>query len=135
MPVKDKKRVILDSNFLMLPFQFNVDISNEIERILGGGYRIYVPREVLNELNYLSVKAEKHRDRKMAKMALKFARRFDTIEGGDKDADGAIIALAEKDVIVCTNDKALKNRLREIQIPVIYLRQKSKLEIEGYGVS
>ncbi|MFQ5887084.1 MAG: PIN domain-containing protein [Candidatus Hydrothermarchaeales archaeon] len=135
MPVKDKKRVILDSNFLMLPFQFNVDVSNEIERILGGGHKIYVPKEVLNELNYLSIKAEKLSDRKLAKMAIEYAKRFNTIEGGGKDADGAIIALAEKDTIVCTNDKALKSRLRKFHVPIIYLRQKNKLEIEGYGVS
>ncbi|MFQ5976492.1 MAG: PIN domain-containing protein [Candidatus Hydrothermarchaeales archaeon] len=135
MPVKVKKRVILDSNFLMLPFQFNVDILNEIARILGGGYKIYVPQEVLNELNYLSLKAERLKDRKLAKMALEYAKRFDAIKGGGKDADGAIFALAEKDTIVCTNDKELKTRLREFNTPVRYLRQRSKLEIEGYGVS
>ncbi|MEE8358141.1 MAG: PIN domain-containing protein [Candidatus Hydrothermarchaeales archaeon] len=134
MPLK-KKRVILDSNFLMLPFQFNVDISDEISRILEGGFKIYVPQEILNELNYLSIKAEKQKDRKTAKMALEYAKRFATIAGGDGEADEAIVTLAGKDTIVCTNDKALKNRLREIHVPVIYLRSKSKLEIEGYGVS
>lgn len=134
MPLK-KKRVILDSNFLMLPFQFNVDISDEISRILEGGFKIYVPQEILNELNYLSIKAEKQKDRKTAKMALEYAKRFETIAGGDGDADEAIVTLAGKDTIICTNDKALKNKLREIHVPVIYLRSKSKLEIDGYGIS
>jgi len=32
---------------------------------------------------------------------------------------------------VATNDKALRKRLRNINVPVIYLRQKSRLEMEG----
>ncbi len=134
MPFKGIK-VILDSNFLMLPFQFNVDIQAELDRIIEGGYKFYVPQEVLNELNYLKIKAEKQSDRKLANMALEYAKRFETIEGGDEEADKAIIDIAKKDTIVCTNDKALKKKLREIKVPVIFLRQKTKLEIEGYGVS
>jgi len=119
----------------MLPFQFNVDILDELNRILEGGFTIYVPQEILNELNYLSVKAEKQKVRKTAKMALEYAKKFETISGGDGEADEAIVTLTGKDTIICTNDKALKNRLREIHAPVIYLRNKSMLEIEGYGIS
>lgn len=32
---------------------------------------------------------------------------------------------------VATNDSVLRKRLRNINVPVIYLRQKSRLEIEG----
>lgn len=34
-------------------------------------------------------------------------------------------------VIVCTNDKGLKKRLREKGVPVVYLRSKKILELEG----
>jgi rRNA-processing protein FCF1 len=32
---------------------------------------------------------------------------------------------------VFTNDRQLRNRLRDINVPVIYVRQKSRLEIDG----
>ena len=32
---------------------------------------------------------------------------------------------------VATNDRELRKRLRHINVPVIYLRQKSRLEMEG----
>jgi rRNA-processing protein FCF1 len=33
--------------------------------------------------------------------------------------------------VVATNDIELKKRLRDINVPVVYLREKSKLEVEG----
>jgi rRNA-processing protein FCF1 len=33
--------------------------------------------------------------------------------------------------VVATSDIELKKRLRDINIPVVYLRDKSKLEVEG----
>jgi rRNA-processing protein FCF1 len=32
---------------------------------------------------------------------------------------------------VFTNDRLLRKRLRDISVPVIYVRQKSRLEIDG----
>jgi rRNA-processing protein FCF1 len=35
------------------------------------------------------------------------------------------------DCPVFTNDRKLRQRLRNINVPVIYVRQKSRLEIDG----
>ncbi|HIP74959.1 MAG TPA: nucleotide-binding protein, partial [Thermococcus paralvinellae] len=40
-------------------------------------------------------------------------------------------AVKNPNVVVCTNDKLLKKKLRERGIPVVYLRQKKILELEG----
>ncbi len=32
---------------------------------------------------------------------------------------------------VFTNDRVLKKRLRDISVPVIYVRQKSRLDVDG----
>jgi rRNA-processing protein FCF1 len=46
--------------------------------------------------------------------------------------DDAIVKVAsEWRSPVFTNDRALRKRLRDINVPVIYVRQKSRLEIEG----
>jgi len=46
--------------------------------------------------------------------------------------DDVIVEVArEWGAVVFTNDKLLRRRLRDISVPVIYVRQKSRLEIDG----
>jgi hypothetical protein len=46
--------------------------------------------------------------------------------------DDVIVKIAEEwKSPVFTNDRQLKKRLRDISVPVIYVRQKSRLEIDG----
>jgi rRNA-processing protein FCF1 len=46
--------------------------------------------------------------------------------------DDVIVKIAkELGFLVFTNDRQLKKRLRDISVPVIYVRQKSRLEIDG----
>jgi len=46
--------------------------------------------------------------------------------------DDAIVKASQKlGAVVATTDIALKKRLRDINVPVVYLRDKSKLEVDG----
>ena len=46
--------------------------------------------------------------------------------------DDAIVRVAKNwNSPVFTNDRDLKKRLRDISVPVIYVRQKSRLDIDG----
>jgi rRNA-processing protein FCF1 len=45
--------------------------------------------------------------------------------------DAIIEAAIELRAVVFTNDRQLRGRLRDISVPVIYLRQKSRLAIDG----
>jgi rRNA-processing protein FCF1 len=46
--------------------------------------------------------------------------------------DDVIVETAKNwGVPVFTNDRLLRKRLRDINVPVIYVRQKSRLEIDG----
>lgn len=52
--------------------------------------------------------------------------------GAEKNADESIVELAAAgNCAVGTTDAALRRRLRENGIPVVYLRQKSHLALEG----
>ena len=53
------KKVILDTNFLLLPFQFKLDIFSEIERVLEMPKEILVPSLVLEELKRLSARGNR----------------------------------------------------------------------------
>ncbi|RLF81677.1 nucleotide-binding protein [Thermococci archaeon] len=127
--------VVPDTNFLLVPGQFGVDIIGELHRILDVKFEILIPNVVLDELEVIERKV-KGKDLIAVKMAKKLAEKFNTIEigrFGEKPIDQQILEFALKtpNVIVCTNDKALKRKLREIGIPVVYLRQKKILELEG----
>jgi len=114
--------VVLDTNALLMVFQFNVNMESELTRLLGK-YEVVVPSTVKKELKSLG--------NKYAKSALSFSERYRTVNA-EGNPDDSILELAEKEKgIVLTNDKILKKRLREKGITVIFLRGKNHLEIEG----
>ncbi|MFQ5552139.1 MAG: PIN domain-containing protein [Thermoplasmata archaeon] len=117
--------VLLDANALMMPFQFSLDLEDELTRLLGD-YRVAVPRSVIHELEGLSP------TNATAKAALKFATRFPVIEV-EGVGDAVLLALARAEgAAVLTNDRGLRTRLREEGLPVIYLRERSRLEGIGF---
>ncbi|WP_297475289.1 PIN domain-containing protein [Thermococcus sp.] len=127
--------VVPDTNFLLVPGQFGVDIISELNRILDVKFKIVIPNVVLDELDVIERKT-RGKDLLAVRMAKKLAERFETVEigrFGEKPIDDQILDFAVKKerVIVCTNDKGLKKRLREKGIPVVYLRSKKILELEG----
>jgi len=127
--------VIPDTNFLLVPGQFGVDIIRELERVIQARFRIAVPDVVLQELNVIERKS-RGRDLMAVRMAKKLAERFDVVEVGlfgERPIDDQLLDFAanNENVVVCTNDKGLKRRLRERGIPVVYLRSKKILELEG----
>ena len=48
----NSKEVVIDTNFFMVPFQFNVDIITELENLLPS-YKLTTPSFVINELKGL----------------------------------------------------------------------------------
>ena len=129
MPIK----VILDSNFLMIPFQFNLDIFQEIEYLLQKKVDFVVPSAVKNELTVISSRGGEGAPE--ASLALQLASRCRVVEVNldqGETVDDAIVKASRKlGAVVATTDIELKKRLRDINVPVVYLREKSKLEIEG----
>ena len=120
-------KAILDTNALMVPEQFGVDIFGELLRL---GYSDWlVPASVLGELRSLAMRADKGKDKIAARVALGMAEGCNAVGEDDHNADQAIIELAlETGAAVFTNDKALKKRLFSKGITVIYLRQGQYLE-------
>jgi len=129
LPIK----VILDSNFLMIPFQFNLDIFQEIEYLLQKKVDFVVPSSVKNELTVISSRGGEGAPE--ASLALQLASRCRVVEvhlDQGETVDDAIVKASQKlGAVVATTDIELKKRLRDINVPVVYLREKSKLEIEG----
>lgn len=129
MPIK----VILDSNFLMIPFQFHLDVFQELEYLLQKKVDFVVPSAVKSELTGISARGGEGAPE--ASLALQLASRCRVVEvtlDPGETVDDAIVKASQKlGAVVATTDIALKKRLRDINVPVVYLRDKSKLEVEG----
>ncbi|WP_406661033.1 DNA-binding protein [Methanolobus sp. ZRKC3] len=119
-------KVIIDTNALMIPVQFNVDIFEELKRL--GFDSFIVPLSVINELDNLERKL-KGKDKTAVKVAKALAQRCEIFETRGY-ADDAIVDLASNlSAAVLTNDIGLRKRLEDKDISVICLRQKSRLAI------
>jgi hypothetical protein len=121
--------VIADTNFLMVPGLFGIDVFSELDRVLDRKYRVIVPESVVKELNQLARGTSD--ERSAARIALALVQRGQVIKT-DAPADDVILELAKgEDRAVGTNDVRLRRELRTRGVPVIYLRQKSHLAVNG----
>jgi rRNA-processing protein FCF1 len=132
-PVKPP-RIILDANALLIPVQFNIDIFEELKNLLNRNFEPVVLSPTRQELERISVEGSPEM-RKKARYALGLAEKCTFLEaqqGKETPTDDLIVQVASKNkYAVFTNDRQLRNRLRDINVPVIYLRQKSRLQIDG----
>lgn len=130
---KESLKVILDSNALFVPLQFKLDIFEELNTLMNANYEPILLSPNRQELERLA-KEGTPKTRKNASYALKMAEKCTLVETEDRDApaDDIIVEIANKwKCPVFTNDRLLRKRLRDINVPVIYVRQKSRLEING----
>lgn len=128
--IRRDKKIIVDSNALMMVFEFNIDLEGELDRLLGK-YQILIPKNIVDELNLLSQKG-RGKKKQLAKAALKLLQRYDIVDvDSNLDVDDAVILAAERyDGIVVTNDRELRKRLKDKSIPRICLRGKQQLMFE-----
>ena len=109
----NSKEVVIDTNFFMVPFQFNVDIITELEKILPS-YKLTTPSFVINELKGLK-NNNKGKIRLNANLALKLANSS---------------KIEIKDISLLENE-TVENRAKDKGITVAYLRQKRYIAVEG----
>ena len=127
----DSKEVVIDTNFFMVPFQFNVDIITELEKLLPS-YKLTTPSFVINELKGLK-RNNKGKIRLNANLALKLAN-SSKVEIKDisllenETVDDALLRVSE---VLATNDIELKKRAKAKGITVVYLRQKNYITVDG----
>lgn len=126
--------VVLDTNFLLIPIRFGVDIRAELGRVVEASFVLTVTPAVLEELRRLEdkVKASEAKD---IRFALDFASQMkviDDILAEGEEVDDQLLRLAvERGYIVATTDGGLRRRLRDKGLPVVFLRQTRHLAIEG----
>ena len=138
--------VILDSNFILLPFQFKIDYFNEIREIIEGELKFVIFQQVINELE-----AKKRRERKATKYQRlldagllfleknKTKYKLEIVEEIKEDYETTDTFLLRKAnelnredqrIFLATNDSDLRRRARKLGLNMIFLRQKRYLSVE-----
>jgi len=120
--------VLLDTNAIMMLFEFSINLEEELTRLFGK-FKIIIPDTVIDELTYLSEHGN-GRKKLIAKPALKLIENYDIIKA-NKKGDQAILDLAKKlNCVVLTNDKKLREKIKKLSLHTVYLRNKSKLVLD-----
>jgi len=131
---KKTLKIILDSNALFVPLQFKIDIFEELKTLLKKKFELVLLSHVRRELEKLAEEGSP-KTQKKALYALQLVGKCRLVNVNEEFAlspDDVIVKTArEWNCPVFTNDRQLRRRLRDINVPVIYVRQKSRLEIEG----
>jgi rRNA-processing protein FCF1 len=107
------KKVILDTNFLMIPAELGVDIFTEIDKIFHDKVQFYVLEKSLKELDTV---AEKGRQKEKLQVKLtKALLKTQNIKILSCDLEGSVddilVSLA-KEYSIATQDQELKRRIQ-----------------------
>jgi rRNA-processing protein FCF1 len=134
MTTRKPIRVLLDTNFLMLPIRFGVDIQSEFGRVLEVSFTTATTPGVVDELKRLrtQVKPNKVKEIDFALTLAEDVEKIDDVLRPQEDVDDQLLRLAElSGCIVATTDTELRKRLRKRGLPVLFLRQSRYLAIDG----
>ena len=121
------KKILLDTNFLLIPAKFNVDIFSEIERICHFNYELCILDRSVEELEKIK-NTKKDKNSIYAKLALALLKnkKIKVIKmKSAENVDDLILGL--DGYIVATQDKELADKLKEKEVALIALRQKKYL--------
>jgi len=120
------KEVLIDTNFWIDLVRFRIDMD-ELSSLLQEPYKISTPSVTVNELEKMAKGRSKSSN--FARLALEMVKLkgINTIKVKERDADKALLNIANKNTIIATNDMELRKRLKSSGIKTIYLRARKHL--------
>ena len=130
-----KTKVILDTNFVLIPGELGVDIFTEIKSILNEPFELCILDKTEEELKTIIQREGKRKSGFYAKLGLILIKQknLKTLSSStSKYADEALLDLAQKNpekTIIATQDKNLRLKLKNVGARIIQLRQKRHLTL------
>ena len=132
-------RIILDTNFFMIPKDFKVDIISEFDKLFGlNAYELFTFQAVFNELDSLFLKLSGS-EKQLAKLGRTFLQHLQKTKGlktissnNELYLDDALTSFLtnHSDYYVATTDKQLQNKVKELGAKVICVRQGKYLMVK-----
>jgi len=138
--------IVIDANFILLPFQFKIDYLYEIDASLEGKTIFIVYKQILDELE-----AKKIREPEAIKFHMNFKAGLLYLEKNnekynvdyiqkiklkDETTDNFLLKSCmelksiSKRVFLATNDAELRRKANKMEISTIFLRQKKYLSFD-----
>ena len=129
--------VVIDTNFLLVPAQFAVDIFTEAERVLERNLDFVLLSSTLDELEQKLQAATNKTEIRHFKIAKELTKRCRIVETDEESmktpVDDQVLAYAQSvKGVLATNDKELRVRAKSNGVPVLILRGMKYLVLEGY---
>ncbi|MCD6512670.1 MAG: twitching motility protein PilT [Thermoplasmata archaeon] len=124
------KNVVLDTNALMIPYQFGINVEKELSRLLGI-CRIIVPKSIVEEMERITERGGSEARAAQLGLSIVKKKNYRVVETEARGDDAVLEAALKMDAVVVTNDKELKNRAAELGLSVVYMRGENKLEMMG----
>lgn len=121
-----KTTIALDTNMLLNIKRFNADVFAQAKSLLGA-CEFVVPEQVVFELEKMALRGMKLRKEVSVARELMAKNHVKVVKSDFSSADEALKKLAIT-AIVATNDKALKDSVKELGGKVLHLRQRKYLE-------
>lgn len=118
-------RILLDTNFLVAPFQFSVSVFDQLEGLYPEA-EIYTLEDVIQEAK--SIESGRYGDLVEKLIDVQDIEVMET--HGEGEVDDLLVQLCEE-FLIATNDKELKDRIKDKGRPVMIVRGKDHLEVEN----
>ena len=121
-------RVIIDTNFLLLPYQEGIDVFTQMAQVVDGKPEFCIIDKTRQEIDHL-MRTGSLKDRMAARLGHSFVTQFLGMKRLKiihtlfaKDVDAALLQKAGKSDYVATMDRELKAKLKNQGVKVLTLR-------------
>ena len=135
------QKILLDTNFLLIPAAFNVDIFSEFNRLFPRN-SLFILDKSIYELKHIELN-QKGRYKQQAKIGIQMVKKYkittiktekhiNTYKSTSKilNVDDLIVDFALKeDYLIATQDKEIKAKIKKYNKKSIILKQKKYLII------
>lgn len=128
--------IVIDTNFLTVPAQFGIDIFSETERIIDRRLDFVTLTTAVAELDTKLAEASTIPEKRKFSIARELVSRCKVI-----DIDNTLAELSVDDQlleytvsvkgVLATNDKDLRNRAKKRGVPVLLMRGKKRIVLDG----
>ncbi|MFX0039203.1 MAG: PIN domain-containing protein [Promethearchaeota archaeon] len=138
--------VVIDSNFILLPFQFKIDYFDEIRLKIEGKIRFIIYQQILDELESKKKREPKTTNfTRFLESGLLYLEKnkqsydvdiLEDIKKENETTDEFLLRMLEnlkresQIIYLATNDSELRKKAKLNKINTIFLRQKKYLSIE-----
>lgn len=128
--------VIVDTNFLLLPAQFGIDIFTQAEEAMDRRTDFIVLDSVAEEVKRKASQATGSKEKRLLRVTIELMKRCKEVEVDDNFAelpvDDQVVEYAKKvNGVIATNDKELRRKARKHEIPLLILRGRKRIVVEG----